>query len=468
MKKRLLFIITFVFNLSIIKSQDTLKKLDIYVFMQYVKMNHPLAKQANLLSENADANLLLAKGNFDPKFFYDIGNKYYDSKNYYELQNGGLKIPTWFGIELKGGYENNSGIFMNPENTVPPTGVAYTQISFSLLQGLVIDERRATLKQAEIFSTLSDFEKINMLNELLYKAGKAYWDWQLSYSNLKVYEDAVTLSKLRFEATVKTAKLGDRPFIDTVESNIQFQDRTLNYQQALLDYKTKTLLLSNFLWLENNIPAEISEKTIPDLNNAFLSNIDDYIIKSSLKIDSTISQHPNLKVYEFKLQQLNIEKKLKKEKLKPTLNLNYNPLFKPDNIYFNYQNNYKLGATFNFPIFLRKERGDLRLTKIKIENTTFEFLNKQNELKNKVKANLNEMNNFKIQIDIFNKNVANYEQLWLSEKKLFESGESSLFMINTRETSYINAKLKLNELRNKYYKSLLESQYTFGQLATIY
>ena len=50
------------------------------------------------------------------------------------------------------------------------------------------------------------------------------------------------------------------------------------------------------------------------------------------------------------------------------------------------------------------------------------------------------------------------------EKISFENGESSLFMINSREMSFINAKIKLNELENKWQKSLLEVNFNLGLL----
>jgi len=65
---------------------------------------------------------------------------------------------------------------------------------------------------------------------------------------------------------------------------------------------------------------------------------------------------------------------------------------------------------------------------------------------------------------IYKVNVVNYERLWMAEKISFENGESSLFMINSREMSFINAKIKLNELENKLQKSLLEVNYSLGVL----
>ena len=61
--------------------------------------------------------------------------------------------------------------------------------------------------------------------------------------------------------------------------------------------------------------------------------------------------------------------------------------------------------------------------------------------------------------------MKNYEQLWLAEKSIFESGESSLFLINSREMSYINSQLKLNEIIVKYKKSFLELSHTLGLIS---
>jgi outer membrane protein TolC len=468
LKNKFGFMLMLVFIASISFGQsDTSIKLSYANFLQLVKQNHPLAKQANLIPKTANANTLLARGSFDPKLFYEFNNKFFDNKNYYELSNGGFKIPTWFGVEFKTGFERNQGLNLNPENTTPNQGLLYSQISVPLLQGLIIDERRSALKQAKLFQELSVYEKTNTVNELLYKAGKAYWDWQLSFTNAEVFQNAVKISQERVDAIKATSELGDRPAIDTVEAIIQLQDRIIAYQQALMDYRTKSLLLSNFLWLENDIPIELTDKTIPEIaaenydnENALLTNL--------TKLDSLINNHPSIKVYDFKLQQLSIEKKFKKDKLKPNLNFNYNPLFDEKNLSSGFQNNYKWGLVVLFPLLLRKERADLQLTKIKIENTTYETRNKRNELINKVKATFNEFNTFKNQIDIYSKNVLNYKRLWQSEKRMFDSGESSLFMINSREMSYINAQIKLNEIVNKRNKAGLDVEYSFGVLDTMY
>jgi outer membrane protein TolC len=462
-KSNLLILILFLLQSSVGQSQNaptTGLKLD--EFLQLVKKNHPLAKQSNLVVLSSYANTLKSRGNFDPKLFYDFQNKFYETKNYYALENGGFTIPTCFGIDIKAGYTQNEGIYLNPENSTPSNGLLYSQISIPVLQGLIIDERRSILKQAKLFENLSEYEKINILNDLISKAAKVYWDWNLSYNNLLVYKNSVQLSSERLSAIRMGTKLGDRPSIDTVEANIQLQDRILNYEQSKMEYQIKSLLLSNFLWLENETPIEITEKVTPAIgpenSNLFLK-----VENQTLIIDSLIGAHPMVKIYDLKSQQLQIEKKYKQDKLKPVLDLVYNPLFKPANIN-NQFINYKWGVSFNVPILLRKERGDLQLAKIKIENNNFETIYKKNELVNKLKSAFAEYMNYKKQLTICRQNLLNYEQLLLSEKKLFLGGESSLFMVNSREMSYINAQIKLNDLLNKSNKAEIEVEYSTGLL----
>jgi len=62
------------------------------------------------------------------------------------------------------------------------------------------------------------------------------------------------------------------------------------------------------------------------------------------------------------------------------------------------------------------------------------------------------------QLEIFKNNINNYEALWTAEKRLFDNGESSLFM---------NARIKLNDYNYKYNKSVLELYYVKGQLQNL-
>lgn len=422
-------------------------------FIWFVKQYHPVVKQADLLKTQGENTIRRARGNFDPYLFTYFDNKQFDEKEYFRILNTGLKVPTWYGIELKTGFDQNRGIFVNPENNLPLGGLWYGGISVPIGQGLFIDNRRAQLKQAKIYAESTEAERKAILNDLYFEAIKQYWKWVEVYNQLKIYEESVELAQTRFEGVKQSFIFGDNPAIDTLEAYIQVQTRQMGKNQYELLYKNSTLELSNFLWFENNTPLEITDSLVP-INYTAIPNAEtipqDSITKILTQIENT---HPLIQLYDYKLQSLEIERKLKTEMLKPKLNLNYNLLNEP--IGSNYLSqlspqNYKWGIEFSFPLLIRKQRGELKLTGVKILDTEFTQQQKILEVKNKIQQYFNEQENLSKQILLFNSAVNNYQQLLEGEKQKFSVGESSLFLVNSREIGFIDAQVKLIELISKY------------------
>jgi outer membrane protein TolC len=434
-------------------------------FLSIVKMHHPIAIQAAIQRKKGEATMLTARGNFDPKAGVDINQKYFNGKSYYDLSQVGLKVPTWFGIELETGFEQNQGVFLNPENTVPNEGLWYAGIKVPLGKGLFIDKRRAELKKAKVYLKSTEAEQQVLLNNLLYDAGKTYWKWFEAFNQLKVYEEAYQLAKQRFDAVQTSADLGDAPSIDTLESGIQVQNRELNLQQANLDFANKSAMLSVYLWQDGFIPLELLEGTHPLLRSQLRPiPVDENILT---QFDTLVNKHPELRKYEFRIDKLEIEKRWKKEQLKPELNLKYNPVSESidGDPLTNYSvNNYTWGLQFNFPIFLRKERGQINLVNLHLQETELEFELKKQSLLNKTKIALNEWRTTVNQVKLYEKTTLDYYSLLDGERQLFNSGESSLFMVNSRELGYINAQLKLIELIAKNRKAQLGTYFAIGTL----
>jgi outer membrane protein TolC len=119
------------------------------------------------------------------------------------------------------------------------------------------------------------------------------------------------------------------------------------------------------------------------------------------------------------------------------------------------------------PVFLRKERGDLRMMEVKIQETELASKYKNLELSNKAQASINDFYLSAEQLDLYTETVKQYAQLLEAEKQIFNSGESSLFMINAREISYLNAKIKWIELQVKNQKAILSAYHSLGILQTM-
>jgi outer membrane protein TolC len=120
--------------------------------------------------------------------------------------------------------------------------------------------------------------------------------------------------------------------------------------------------------------------------------------------------HPALLNYNFKLKQLEIERRLKLENLKPMLNANYNVLSERMNFRSDagivFSNNYKFGVNFAMPLTFMQGRGELKLTKLKILDTKYAIDFKQQELVNKLKSYFNELIILQQQTKIYESSVS--------------------------------------------------------------
>ena len=138
--------------------------------IRLVLTRHPVARQADLQIRRGAATRLAARGGFDPKLYADLDQKYFDDKSYFSHLEGGMKVPAWFGAEVKAGFEQYSGSYLNPERTVPAGGLVAAGVNLSLGQGLWIDQRRATLFTARLYQQATVVERQLILNDLLFDA----------------------------------------------------------------------------------------------------------------------------------------------------------------------------------------------------------------------------------------------------------------------------------------------------------
>ena len=447
------YVIAFLWFSCICSGQNSnLKELSYNEYLGFVKKYHPLVKSANLNISAAQANLMMARGGFDPKIEIDYDKKQFKDKEYYSLLNSSFKIPTWYGIEVKASFDNNEGIYLNPENMVPNRGLTSLGITIPLGQGLFINQRMSDLRKAKIQLKLSQAErKINAIS-VLYDASLAYFNWKRNYSEVKLYESYLKNAELRYNGIRSLIQNGDKPSIDSVEAKIIVRNRLLSLEDSKLKLAKSKLELANFLWLENDVPMELQDDINPEEN---LENTIQQTLKTNeLLVDQpSIENHPKINALQNKIEILDVERQLKANSLLPKIDIGYHYLSETN--YWNNTNfnNYKLGLNFYFPLFLRKERGSLQLTKFKIQDSQFAVNLEKVQLKNKINAQQTELKSLEKQRKLIAELVNDNTVMLASEERLFSFGESSIFLINTRENNLVSAQLSKIGLENRYLTS---------------
>jgi outer membrane protein TolC len=443
------FVLGMLFCFGSIQSQELQSQIMTYTeYLGYVKKFHPRIKQANLLINAGEAELMKARGAFDPKIEVDYEQKQFKNDEYYSLLNSSFKIPTWYGIEVKASFDNAEGIFVNPQLVTPNSGLTSVGITMPLGQGLWINERMTDLRKGKLQVRLSEVEQKLAAVDVLYDASVAYFDWLQVYNELKLYQSFLAFAEVRYGGIIKLIEQGDKPAIDSVEAGIVIKNREINLQEAKLKLMKAKLDLATFLWIEN-VPVELQDAIIPD--QALLTTIVQDLPFDRIENGVVLSDdHPKIQSLQRKIDILTLDQQLRANMLLPKLDVGYYYLSEPS--YFdNYRlEDYKIGVNFTFPLFLRKERGILNLAKLKLQDSQLNLNLERLQLDNKMKAGRIEITVLQNQIEITNSLVQDYLQMLRAEERLFSFGDSSLFLINTRENSLIGSQISQIGLENRY------------------
>ncbi len=460
MKRFSILILVMIFFAT--KSQNNLQ-LSYDAFLVNVLQNNPLSKRAENEKKYGDIQYKAARGNYDPILSGNYEQKQFNGTNYFTTLNSEVKQPIFTSQYFKFGYDYGNGSYINPEYNTTPNGLPYLGIEVGVLQGLLIDKRRAEVLKSKEYLNYYDAEKKVQLNALLFEASQRYFDWLFSLKQMALNNYFMQVANQRLVGIEALANIGEKAAVDTVEAAIFYQTRLLDFQSAQIDNQKTINEIASFNW-QNNSPSIVTE------NYTAIDSLDLYFNKAKVLLLETLYQsvpsNPILSKYSSFQKVLEIDNRLKKEMIKPSLNVKYNFLSNNAtsiNPSFS-NNNYKFGVNLSFPLFLRNPTNDYKLAKINSQNNSLELLNKTNELSFKINA-------LKKTIDILAEQLKNaertakYSKLLVEAEKLkFSNGESTLFMLNTRENKWLESEIKFAEYKLKFIKVVLNLIYLNGNL----
>lgn len=440
--------------------------LNVEQVLEIVKNYHPVVKQGNINIEKSKASITIARGAFNPIIGNYLTNKTFDNTKYYDYINPNITLPTWFGVEISAGLENLSGNRFDPSETLGQT--SYLGANIPLLKNLLMDKRRAYLKQSKVYNNMAITEQQVLINNILMDAAAQYWEWVNTFKAFEIAEKNLVLSKKRFEFIKRTFQNGDHSAIDTIEAQSQFQNFEIQKNESWLKFQNAGLELSAFLWQTNNTPYELPKYVVPQNGWDNEKNIQNFSIREEELLASAQQFHPELQIYKQKLNVFEINKKLKFQELLPKLDFRYNHLSKGYNVLSNemmpFQNNYQYALKLEMPLLFSQGRGEFKIAKLKMEEIKIAQSQKTLLVAVKVKSYFNEFQTLRNQVLLQRSMLNNFEKLLKAEETLFQNGESSLFLINSRENKVFEAERKLIELKTKYYKTIYALQWSAGLL----
>ena len=249
-------------------------------------------------------------------------------------------------------------------------------------------------------------------------------------------------ARFRFDGVKARYSTGDLAAIDTTEARIAYNTRVLSLEKAQLKLREKGLKAANFLWI-NDVPVQLNANVIPYVDE------ESYGIRFTSQ-ELSIENHPKLKALGYKVDSQRLERRLQRSNLLPEVTLGYQWLSETD-----VTQNVRLGLDpenstaklkVGVPLFMRKERAELEIASLKLQEVNLEQERVFIELSNKIEALRTAVDSFDRQLDLAQIMVEDSKTLFEGERQKFAAGESSLFLVNARESKLIESLLKAIEL----------------------
>ncbi len=432
------------------------EKLSLQEYLAFVKQHHPFVKQANIQLSESEAKLLKARGAFDPKLKVELNEKTQKGNPYYERFKATFSIPTKAGISLTAEMSQADGLFLNPENTVAGEQLYAVGADIDLGKGLISNPRTIALKQARRYLQQAEEENRLLLNEILEKASHAFLDWFTAYQQKELLDEFVTNAAFRLKGVKRQVAAGDLAPIDSIEARIAYNSRVLMLEKSTLTLNKRKLMAANYLWL-NDQPLTFNDELVPLIDkDLFLLNF---------KIEnSSIANHPKVKALEYKIDQQLFEQRLQRSNLLPEIKLGYRWLSSAQNPIQQLKagldpENNTTSLKINYPLFLRKERANVKIASLKVEDLILEQDQLRLRLENKISSFKFQLKSLKDQNRLAQLMLEDAKTLFDGEQKKFLAGESSLFLVNSREVKFLEATQKIIQLQQEEQKSQLSFYY---------
>ena len=419
-------------------------RLTFHDFLDEVMQYHPAARMSDQVLKQTQEALLRTKGEFDPLITSTFEQKQFAQKQYYSFWQNSLQVPTRWGTQFTVGYDNNAGVFLNPQESLPKNGLYYVGIEQPLLKGLLYDERRAQLDLAINAIANGEQDRRVIRNTLYVHAAQAYFQWLMNYRLQETRRQGYLLALERLEFVRQRQRLGDLPAVDTLEALATSQNRQLDWAESVVELQKSLIALQAFRWDESGLPRDFSLLTEPDTLAVIFDQNNPHTGQNT-----RMEQQPELSLQHLKIAALEIDRRLSLEYIKPDLTLAYLPLrtASSEAAWFN---DYKWKVGLKFPLLFRKGLGEKRSLEAKIVQEKWNLRDQENTFQAKLATAGMEISNWNQQVQLARNTVSLYDALLQAERTRLAAGESSLFLINARESAFLSAQEKVFHLQRKF------------------
>lgn len=359
------------------------------------------------------------------------------------------------GATVYGGYRVSDGTLpvYEDQNFTNTGGEFKLGTYFSLLQDRAIDDRRFAVDDARLAYDQADLQVLATRIGIQHKALIAYWRWVWSGRQLQVYEELLRIAQKRQTGLEEEVRSGARAEIFLVENRQNIARRQRLTVEARQQFLAAANRLSFYYRDGKGDPVIPQEGRLPAISA--LQDIESLLNTQENNVARILEDRPELRVLRTRLERARRRISLRRNDLKPELNLSFeisrdlgaiqeggSSRDSTDTI---------IGLQFSVPLQRRQARGQLRQAQAELEALQQRQRQVADEIEIDIRNVLMELDMAEDIVDITRQEVEQARTLQQAERDRFAGGASDFFLVNVREETTADARVR-------FYRALLDTR----------
>jgi outer membrane protein TolC len=438
-------------------------------YMARVRAHHPVARQARLLVDVARAEQQVARGAFDPVVAAAWERKTFGSTEYYDYATAKLTIPTPTGVDVVVGWERADGRYISPDRRTPGAGLVTAGLSIPIGQRMLTDERRTALAVARAMRTAADADRDAAVNKLLLAAAKDYGGWYEAWRRDAIAVEGLALAEFRLAAIRRRVQAGEAAALDTIEAALEVQRRLVHREETGQALFAAKLQAEAHLWGTVGEPVALPDAAVPVAaipRSSVEAGVSDTAFVQRWIADAERT-HPDVRRVAGRLEGAAAQRDFARQGLLPAVDVSASALAAGDAwrgaLDDARSDDTKVGAGAKVPLLFLRERGRLAAAAAREGERYAELVRVRREVAIAVRTAANQRAVVDRLLTAQRDAVRQARLLRDGEQRRFEAGESTLFLVNTRERVVLDEAAKLAGLEAKRLVAEVELTVAIGR-----
>lgn len=394
----------------------------------------------------AEGRVTEARGAFDLVFSADSFSRvdgFYDGT----VMEGGARKPLRpLGASIYSKYSVSDGTLPIYEDQYFTNngGDLKVGVLFSLLRDRSIDSRRFAETDSELALRQADLELLLTRVGVQQRALAAYWQWVATGQQLAVYRDLLDIAQKREQALQTEVRSGRRAEIFLTENRQNITRRQTLVTRSERDFRLAANRLAFFLRDDEGRLRVPEAERLP--SSDVIGDTPERLDTPDVDVGSILEKRPELGILETAMQRASRQVTLSENNLLPRLDLSFE-LAEPfgsigEGGVSRDTRDAIVGFTFSVPLERGQARGRLSQARAKLDALQQERRQLEDRIEVELRNILLELNVARRLMQLAALEVEQSETMRRAEQRRFEQGASDFFLVNMREETAANARVR--------------------------